>query len=42
MTFGLLAAGVLIVGLFNQFSDLLFSALSETQYGEYKEFKEGG
>lgn len=36
----LLAIGV--VALFNQFSQLLFSSLQDTQYGHYQNFTEGG
>lgn len=38
----LLSIALLIVFGFNQFSSLLFSALKETQYGEYQNFTEGG
>lgn len=33
---------ILIVIGYNQFSVLLFSAIQDTQYGEYSEFQEGG
>ncbi|WP_054028510.1 EpsG family protein [Bacillus sp. FJAT-28004] len=42
MTFTFLALAVLIVVGFNQFSELLFSAIKDTQYGHYESFQEGG
>ena len=41
-TFILLSLGVLIAIGFNEFSELLFSAIEDTQYGHYSEFYEGG
>lgn len=41
-TFLLLFFSVLIVIGFNQFSSILFSAIQDTQYSEYKSFSEGG
>ncbi|MDQ0114833.1 EpsG family protein [Paenibacillus harenae] len=41
-TYFLLLIAVLIVFGFNQFSTVLFSALKDTQYGEYQNFQEGG
>lgn len=41
-TFLLLVFSILIVLGFNQFSSLLFSAIQDTQYSEYKNFSEGG
>jgi transmembrane protein EpsG len=41
-TFVLLAIAVLIVFGFNQFSSILFSALQDTQYGEYQHVQEQG
>ncbi|WP_410513551.1 EpsG family protein [Paenibacillus sp. BR2-3] len=41
-TYFLLSVAVLIVFGFNQFSSILFSALKDTQYGEYQSFSEGG
>jgi transmembrane protein EpsG len=41
-TFLLIIMSVLIVLGFNQFSELLFSAIQDTQYGGYKDFAEGG
>lgn len=38
----LLFFSVLIVLGYNQFSTLLFSAIQDTQYGQYSEFQEGG
>lgn len=37
----LLIAVVIVIG-FDQFSSILFSSLEDTQYGHYKDFKEGG
>ncbi|MFC5773351.1 EpsG family protein [Ectobacillus antri] len=42
MTFLLLSVALLIVIGFNQFSDLFFSLIGDTQYGEYGNFNEGG
>ncbi|HDX9631233.1 TPA: EpsG family protein [Bacillus cereus] len=42
VTFILLFLAVLIVIGFNQFSTLFFAAIEDTQYGEYKDFHEGG
>lgn len=42
ITFTLLGLGVVIVFGFNQFSAALFSAIQDTQYGEYQSFQEGG
>ncbi|KGE19339.1 EpsG family protein [Paenibacillus wynnii] len=41
-SFLMLGLAVLIVLGFNQFSDILFSAIKDTQYGEYQSFSEGG
>ncbi|NHC43070.1 EpsG family protein [Bacillus sp. MM2020_1] len=41
-TFLLILSSVVIVFGFNQFSEILFSALQGTQYGGYKNFAEGG
>ncbi|MCA0755391.1 EpsG family protein [Paenibacillus sp. N4] len=41
-TFLLLSLAVLIVLGFNEFSELLFSAIKDTQYGHYEAFAEGG
>ncbi|HDR4427007.1 EpsG family protein [Bacillus thuringiensis] len=41
-TFLLLFLAVLIVIGFNQFTKVLFKAIEDTQYGQYKEFHEGG
>ena len=41
-TVALLIFSVVIVIGFEQFSSLLFSAIEDTQYGEYEEFAEGG
>ncbi|MDT8861105.1 EpsG family protein [Alkalihalobacillus sp. MEB130] len=41
-TFRILALAVVIVVGYNQFSELLFSAISDTQYGNYANFAEGG
>ncbi|MBG9837755.1 EpsG family protein [Bacillus anthracis] len=41
-TFLLLFLAVLIVIGFNQFTEVLFKAIEDTQYGQYKEFHEGG
>ncbi|GAB6455717.1 biofilm exopolysaccharide biosynthesis protein EpsG [Bacillus luti] len=42
ITFLLLFLAVLIVIGFNQFTEMLFKAIEDTQYGQYKEFHEGG
>ncbi|WP_439021824.1 EpsG family protein [Bacillus thuringiensis] len=42
ITFLLLFLAVLIVIGFNQFTEVLFKAIEDTQYGQYKEFHEGG
>ncbi|MEY2192761.1 EpsG family protein [Neobacillus sp. BF23-41] len=42
VTFALLGVAVLLAAGFNQFSDLLFNALDDTQYGHYSNFSEGG
>ncbi|MDE5413786.1 EpsG family protein [Alkalihalobacterium chitinilyticum] len=39
VTFILLASSILIVLGFNQFMDLLFTAIEDTQYGDYKSFE---
>jgi transmembrane protein EpsG len=41
-TLMLLVIAVVIVIGFDQFSSILFSSLEDTQYGHYKDFKEGG
>lgn len=41
-TFLLLTLAVLIVFGFNEFSELLFTAIKDTQYGHYEAFAEGG
>ncbi|HDX9591189.1 TPA: EpsG family protein [Bacillus pseudomycoides] len=41
-TFILLFLAVLIVIGFNQFSEVFFAAIGDTQYGHYKDFHEGG
>ncbi|MGG0185163.1 EpsG family protein [Bacillus rhizoplanae] len=41
-TFILLFLAVLIVIGFNQFSEVFFAAIGDTQYGNYKDFHEGG
>ncbi|MFD0771219.1 EpsG family protein [Bacillus sp. CGMCC 1.60114] len=41
-TFILLFLAVLIVIGFNQFSEIFFAAIGDTQYGHYKDFHEGG
>lgn len=41
-TGALLTVAILIVMGFNQFSELLFSAIKDTQYGHYENFAEGG
>ena len=42
VTFILLLLAVVIAFEFNTFSNLLFSALSDTSYGHYSDFQEGG
>ncbi len=42
VTFILLLIAVVIAFEFNTFSNLLFSALSDTSYGHYSDFQEGG
>ncbi|MFB6649366.1 EpsG family protein [Bacillus toyonensis] len=42
ITFILLFLAVLIVIGFNQFTEVLFKAIEDTQYSQYKEFHEGG
>lgn len=42
MTIALLLLSIVIVIGFNQFSTFIFSAIQDTQYGEYKNFQEGG
>ncbi|USK31671.1 EpsG family protein [Bacillus sp. F19] len=42
VSFALFGLAVLIVIGFNEFSNLLFSAIGNTQYGHYSEFAEGG
>lgn len=37
-----LAAAIIIVLGYNHFSEMLFSAIEDTQYGHYQEFQEGG
>jgi len=41
-TFVLIALSVLIVIGFNQFSNVLFTTIADTQYGHYQNFSEGG
>ncbi|MED4209296.1 EpsG family protein [Priestia megaterium] len=41
-TVALVLLAVIIVIGFNQFSTILFSALENTQYGDYKDYHEGG
>lgn len=41
-TFMLLSLAVLIVVGFNEFTELLFTAIKDTQYGHYEAFAEGG
>ena len=41
-TFILLFLAVLIVMGFNQFSEVFFAVIGDTQYGHYKDFNEGG
>lgn len=42
MTFLLILMSVIIVIGFNQFMEVLFGALGDSHYGEYKDFNEGG
>ncbi|HWJ78049.1 MAG TPA: EpsG family protein [Niallia sp.] len=42
VTFLLLALAIFIVMGFNQFSEMLFASLENTQYGNYSTFEEGG
>lgn len=42
VTFVLVAFSVFIVMGFNMFSELLFTAIDDTQYGHYRTFTEGG
>ncbi len=42
VTFLFLFLAILVVMGFQQFSELLFSALKDTQYGDYASFEEGG
>ncbi|CAG9620736.1 EpsG family protein [Sutcliffiella rhizosphaerae] len=41
-TFILITLSLIIVVAYNRFSSILFSALSDTQYGHYSDFSEGG
>jgi transmembrane protein EpsG len=41
-TFSFIILAVFIVIGFNQFSEILFTAIKDTQYGGYQEFAEGG
>ncbi|GGD73352.1 EpsG family protein [Paenibacillus nasutitermitis] len=41
-TFGMLLLAIAIVMGYNQFSDMLFTAIKDTQYGQYSTFSEGG
>ncbi|WP_431800782.1 EpsG family protein [Halobacillus andaensis] len=41
-TAALIGLAILLVIGFEQFSSVLFSAIEDTQYGEYKDFAEGG
>lgn len=41
-TLGLIVISVIIVISYDQFSNLLFAAIEDTQYGHYKNFSEGG
>ena len=41
-TFILLFLAVLIAMGFNEFSEILFTAIEDTQYGHYEDFQEGG
>ncbi|MBO1512355.1 EpsG family protein [Metabacillus bambusae] len=42
ITYSLLGLTILIVMGFNEFSQILFSAIEDTQYGQYSNFTEGG
>ncbi|QWG46065.1 EpsG family protein [Bacillus mycoides] len=42
ITFILLFLAVLIVIGFNQFAEIFFATIGDTQYGHYKDFQEGG
>lgn len=42
MTFLFIFGAVLIVLGFNQFSEVVFATIGDTQYGHYKDFHEGG
>ncbi|CAM4223532.1 capsular biosynthesis protein [Bacillus luti] len=42
ITFILLFIAVLIVIGFNQFAEIFFATIGDTQYGHYKDFQEGG
>ncbi|MGE6538048.1 EpsG family protein [Bacillus luti] len=42
ITFILLSLAVLIVIGFNQFAEIFFATIGDTQYGHYKDFQEGG
>ncbi|KKI91443.1 capsular biosynthesis protein [Bacillus sp. SA1-12] len=42
VTFLLLTFTIILVMGFNEFSNLLFSAIEDTQYGHYSDFAEGG
>lgn len=41
-TFSLLLVAVILVIGYNQFTELLFSAIGDSQYGHYQNFNEGG
>ncbi|WP_227936344.1 EpsG family protein [Alkalihalobacillus deserti] len=41
-TYLLLFLSIIIVSGFNEFMNLLFTAIEDTKYGEYKDFQEGG
>ncbi|TMW70550.1 EpsG family protein [Alteribacter natronophilus] len=42
VTFGILLAGLIMVAGYGYFSEVLFSAIGDSQYGHYAEFSEGG
>jgi transmembrane protein EpsG len=42
VTYILIALSIFIVLGFNQFSEMLFATIDDTQYGHYKDFSEGG
>ncbi|PYZ96949.1 capsular biosynthesis protein [Alteribacter lacisalsi] len=42
VTFGILLGGLILVAGYGYFSQVLFSALGDSQYGHYSEFSEGG